>query len=150
MPDGILGRITWRWWAGLIMMLGAYAGLGFWLGTDGNIEQLVFKWGLLAASIAPFLLIAIYTWAGNKWWGNDIGSAIIQVKLCVAWLVIPLTWVFFADNGVLHPGWLAWAEVSAPAAVAMAFLRLCWVFWRVHMKFRKSERENSAPSEETS
>lgn len=155
MPDGILGRITWRWWAGLIAAAGAYVGLGFWLGGSGTVEQLLFKWGLLGASIAPFLLILIYTLSGNKWWGNDVGSAIVQVKLCVAWLVIPLAWVFFADNGVLHPGWLAWAEVSAPAAVTLALLRLCWVFARVHWKFRKAnkaagETANTNPPEDSS
>ena len=147
MPDGILGRITWRWWAVLTAALGTYVGLGFWLGTNGTVEELLFKWGLLGASIAPFLLIAIYTLSGNKWWGNDMGSAIVQIKLCVAWLVIPLTWVFFKDGGVLHPGWLAWAEVSAPAAVALALLRLCWVFARVHWKFRK-ENKKAVPSPE--
>jgi hypothetical protein len=128
----VLRRVTWRSWAALAGLLGAYVGTGFWLGSNGTVEEVVYKWGLLAASIAPFALIAVYSASGNRWWKNDVGSAIVQIKLCVALLVIPLTWVFWADGGMLRPGWLAWAEVSAPALVALALLRLCWVFWRIH------------------
>lgn len=128
----MLRRVTWRSWAALAAAAGAYAGLGFWLCRNGAVEQQVYKWGLLAASIAPFLLIAIYTASGNRWWTNDVGSAIVQIKLCIALLVVPLTWVFFVDGGMLRPGWLAWAEVSAPGLVALALLRLCWVFRRIH------------------
>jgi hypothetical protein len=146
MPDRILGRITWRWWAALTATIGTYVGLGFWLGHNGTVQELMIKWGLLGASIAPLLLIAVYTWSGNKWWGNDVGSAIVQIKLCVMWLVVPLTWVFWVDGGMLHPGWLAWAEVSAPGAVTLALLRLCWVFVRVHLKYRKENQKEIIPA----
>ena len=127
----MLKRVTWRWWAVLAAAVGAYVGAGFVLGGDGAVEEQLYKWGLLAASIAPFVLIAAYAASGNRFWVNDVGSAIVQVKLCVAALVIPLAWVFWVDHGMLRPGWLAWAEVSAPALVAAALLRLCWVFWRI-------------------
>lgn len=126
----MLKRVTWRSWAALGAVLGAYAGLGLWLGGDGAVEEQLYKWGLLGASVAPFVLIAVYS-AGNRWWRNDVGSAIVQVKLCVALLVIPLAWVFWAQGGMLRPGFVAWAEVSAPALVAVALLRLCYVFWRI-------------------
>lgn len=127
----MLRRITWRSWAVIAACLGAYAGLGIWLGGDGAVEEQVYKWGLLAASLAPLLLTAVYTWSGNRWYANDIGSAIVQVKLCVVVLVAPLAWVFWAQGGMLRPGFLAWAEVSAPVLVALAMLRLCFVFWRI-------------------
>jgi len=128
----MLKRVTWRSWAVLAVLAGAYAALGFLLGRNGVIEEEIYKWGLLGASAAPFALVAAYTASGNRWWANDVGSAIVQIKLCVALLVVPLTWVFWVDGGILRPGWLAWAEVSAPALVALALLRLCWVFWRIH------------------
>jgi hypothetical protein len=128
----MLKRVTWRSWAALAVTLGAYVALGFAYGGNGAIEERVYKYGLLAASFAPFVLIAVYTATGNRWYSNDVGSAIVPIKLCVALLVAPLAWVFWVDHGMLRPGWLAWAEVSAPALVALALLRLCWVFWRIH------------------
>jgi hypothetical protein len=128
----VLKRITWRSWTVIAVLLGAYIALGFAYGHNGIVEGRVYKWGLLAASIAPFLLTGVYSASGNHWWANDVGSAIVQIKLCIALLVIPLTWVFWIDGGILSPGWLAWVEVSAPAMVALALLRLCWVFLRIH------------------
>lgn len=128
----MLRRVTWRSWAALAVILGAYVGLGFAYGGNGNVEAQLYKWGLLGASLAPLLLILVYSLSGNRWWGNDVGSAIVQIKLCIVLLTAPLAWVFWAQGGVLKPGFLAWAEVSAPVLVALAMLRLCLVFLRIH------------------
>jgi hypothetical protein len=128
----MLRRVTWRSWTALAVILGAYTGLGFWFGGNGTVEELLYKWGLLAASLAPLLLIGVYTATGNRWYANDVGSAIVQIKLCVILLAAPLAWVFWVQGGMLKPGFLAWAEVSAPVLVALAMLRLCWVFIRIH------------------
>ena len=128
----MLKRITWRSWAVIAAVLGAYTALGLLLGGDGAVEEALYKWGLLGASIAPFVLTGVYAATGNKFWRNDVGSAIVQVKLCIVLFAAPLAWVFFFQGGMLKPGFVAWAEVSAPALVTLALLRLCWVFWRVH------------------
>jgi hypothetical protein len=128
----MLRRVTWRSWAALAAAAAAYTALGLWLGGDGAVEEALYKWGLLGASIAPLVLVLVYSITGNKWWTNDVGSAIVQVKLCIILFAVPLAWVFFFQGGMLHPGFLAWAEVSAPALVTLALLRLCWVFLRVH------------------
>jgi hypothetical protein len=128
----VLKRITWRSWAVIAVILGTYTTLGLWLGGNGIVEEALYKWGLLGASIAPLLLVAVYSLTGNRWYSNDVGSAIVQIKMCIVLFAAPLAWVFFFQQGMLRPGFLAWAEVSAPALVTLALLRLCWVFWRVH------------------
>jgi hypothetical protein len=128
----MLRRVTWRSWAVIAAALGTYTALGLLLGGNGAVEGALYKWGLLGASLAPLLLILVYTITGNRWYGNDVGSAIVQVKLCIILFAAPLAWVFFFQGGMLRPGFVAWAEVSAPALVTLALLRLCWVFWRVH------------------
>lgn len=143
MPEGILRKITRRWWITLGACLGAYIGLGFWLRTNGAFETQLYKWGLLGASIAPLVLVVIYSFSGYKWWKNDIGSAIVQVKFCIVTLCAPLCWVFFVLHGMLLPGWVAWFEVSAPALVTMAMLRLCWVFMRIRRETGRHEEEAS-------
>ncbi len=127
----MLKRITWRSWTVITVLLGAYTGLGFAYGGNGNVEVRLYRWDLLAATLAPLLLVAVYSLSGNRWWRNDVGSAIVQVKLCVVALVAPLAWVFWFQGGLLRPGFLAWAEVSAPGLVALAMLRLCYVFIRI-------------------
>lgn len=133
----MLTPVTWRTWAVITATVAAYALLGFWLDGNGALEAGLYKWGLLAASVTPFLLIGVYTATGNQWWSNDIGAVMVQLKICIALLTIPLAYVFFFDGGVLLPGWLAWAEVSAPALVAAALLRMCWIFWRISRRTRK-------------
>jgi hypothetical protein len=128
----MLRRVTWRSWAVIAAALGTYTALGLLLGGNGAVEGALYKWGLLGASLAPLLLILVYTITGNRWYGNDVGSAIVQVKLCIILFAAPLAWVFFFQGGMLRPGFVAWAEVSAPALVTLALLRLCYVFWRVH------------------
>lgn len=140
----MLRRVTWRSWAVIAAVLAAYVGLGFWFGGNGAVEEQLYKYGLLAASIAPLVLVAVYTLAGNRWYANDVGSAIVQVKLCIVLLAGPLAWVFWVQGGMLRPGFLAWAEVSAPLLVALALLRLCWVFWRIG----RSREDVPAPGSE--
>lgn len=137
----MLKRVTWRSWTAVAVLLGAYVALGLVYGGNGAVEEQLYKWGLLGASLAPLLLILAYSLSGNRWWRNDVGSAIVQIKLCVVLLTAPLAWVFWAQGGMLKPGFLAWAEVSAPLLVALAMLRLCYVFLRIG-------RDGNPPDEE--
>lgn len=141
----MLKRVTWRSWAVIAACLAAYVALGFAFERNGTVEAHLYKWGLLAAAVAPLLLIGVYTASGNKWWQNDVGSAIVQIGLCVVVLVAPLAWVFWADSGVLTPSFLAWVEVSAPALAALALLRLCYVFWRIHRDGNSKKGNDDAP-----
>lgn len=128
----MLKRVTWRSWAALAVLLGAYTGLGFAYGSNGTVEADIYKWGLLAASFAPLVFIAVYTASGAKWYRNDIGSALVQAALCMIPIAGPLAWVFWVNHGVLTTSLLAWVEVSGPALSALAMLRLCYVFLRIH------------------
>ena len=128
----MLRRVTWRSWAALAVTLAAYGGLGFWLSSNGTAEELLYKWGLLALTVAPVILMVIYTATGNKWWANDLGSALAVLAFGIAWTAWPLAYTFWFLGGVLTTSWLAWIEVSGPALVALAVLRLCYVFLRYH------------------
>lgn len=135
----MLRRVTWRSWAGLALVLGAYVGAGFWLGHDAAIEEMVYKWGLLAASVAPFALVAVYAASGNKFWRNNVGTALVQAALCMVPVAGPLAYVFWVDNGLLTSSLLAWIEVSGPVLSALALLRLCWVLLRIHRDGKAEE-----------
>lgn len=126
----MLRRVTWRSWAALAVILGAYVGLGFWFGGNGHVEEDIYKWGLLAASVAPLLFVAFYTVSGNRWFANDLGSALVRLSLCFIPITGPLAWVFWVDHGILTSSLLAWVEVSGPALSTLALLWLGWVFRR--------------------
>ena len=128
----MLRIVTWRSWAALGALLAIYIGCGFWLSSNGTAEELLYKWGLLALTVAPLLLIAIYGASGNRFWGNDIGSALAVLAFGITWTAWPLAYVFWFLHGMLTVSWLAWIEVSGPALVALAILRLCFVFLRIH------------------
>lgn len=128
----MLKRVTWRSWTALAVLLGAYVALGFAYGSNGQVEATIYKWGLLAASFAPLVFVAVYTWSGARWFANDIGSALVQAALCMIPIAGPLAWVFWVNHGVLTSSLLAWVEVSGPVLSALAMLRLCWVFLRIH------------------
>lgn len=133
----IFKQVTWRSWAAIGVLLGLYTGLYFWIGTSPAVEAWMYRTGLLAATIAPLVLIAVYTAAGNRWWANDISAALVQTALCMVPIAGPLAWVFWMGNGSLTSSLLAWIEVSGPALSALALLRLSWVFLRVSRSKRK-------------
>lgn len=130
----MLKRVTWRSWTGLVAVLGAYIGLGFAYGGSGhgNVEAGIYKWGLLAATFAPLVFVAVYTLSGARWWRNDLGSALVKSALCMIPIAGPLAYVLWVDHGMLTTSLLAWIEVSGPVLSTLAMLRLCWVFMRVH------------------
>jgi len=141
----MLRRVTWRSWAVLAGLLGAYMGLGYWFGGNGTVEEWVYKAGLLAATAAPLGLAAVYTRSGNRWWGNDVGAGVVQafLILVIAWGV--LAWVFWVDHGMLGPGMLAWIEVASPALFAVALLRLSRVFARIDRDGRNGKGTKGEP-----
>src|SRR5262249_46245275 len=99
---------------------------------NGAIEEQIYKYGLLAAALAPFVFIGVYAASGNRFWTNDVGTALVQASLCEVPISGPLAWVFWVNHGVLTSSLLAWVEVSGPVLSALAMLRLCWVFLRIH------------------
>ena len=128
----MLKQVTWRSWAALAVLVGADVGLGYWLSSNGTVEELLYKWGLLALTVAPLLLVAIYAASGNQFWRNDVGSALVVLAVGITWTAWPLAYTFWFLHGMLTVSWLAWIEVSGPALVALAILRLCYVFLRIH------------------
>lgn len=127
----MLRRVTWRLWAGFAIVLSAYVVLGAWFRANGAMEQPLYKWGLFASTFAPVIMLAGYTVSGSKWWKNSVGSSLGVVAFAVTWMSWPLAWTFLFWNGVLKPGWVAWTEVSGPAAIALALLWFTWVNLRM-------------------
>lgn len=131
-----MGRVTWRTWAWLAACIGAYAGGGYWLSGNGTVEEWLYRIGLTAAAVAPVLFTIIYTVFGlrgsAKWWRNSIGTALVQAALTLVPIAGPLAYVFWFMGGNLHSSWLAWLEVSGPVVSALAWLRLCVLWLRLH------------------
>lgn len=131
--------MTRRLWTSIIALPVIYAGLGYWLAEDDVVEAWLFRIGLTAAAFIPLIFVGIYTWfglhsqnPGAKWWKTQLGSALVLAALSLFPITAPLAWVFWFDGGMLHQSWLAWLEVSGPAVSALAWLRLCLIWLRVH------------------
>ena len=132
----MLQRMTWRGWTPIAVILGAYLGLGFGLSDDGRLESLLYRYGLLGASVIPVLFAVLYTALGfrgaTKWWTNTLGTGLVLASLTLVPITWPLAWVFWFDGGNLRQSWLAWVEVSGPVLSALAWLVLCFIFLRIH------------------
>ena len=132
----MLQRMTWRTWTPIAVILGAYLGLGFGLSNDGKLESLLYRYGLLGASVIPALFAVTYTILGfrgaAKWWTNTLGTGLVLASLTLVPITWPLAWVFWFDGGSLRQSWLAWVEVSGPVLSALAWLALCFIFLRTH------------------
>lgn len=128
----MLRAVTWRSWAAIAAILCAYIGLGFWFSSNGTAEELLYKWGLTALAVAPVVLMSVYLASGNRFWRNDVGAAIAVLSFGLTWTAWPLAYTFWFLHGMLTTSWLAWIEVSGPALIALAVLRLCYVFLRYH------------------
>lgn len=128
----MLRHVTWRSWALPGALLAVFVVLGLTWHASGDAENWIYKVGTLGATVAPLLLAGIYTATGNKWWINDLGTALVQSVLCVDVLAAPLCWAIWVDRGLITGGLLAWLEIAGPVLVTLAILRLCWVFLRIH------------------
>lgn len=121
----------WRLWAGIGAGAAAYAAAGYWLNSNGNVEEWLYRIGLTAATFAPPLWVGIYTWLGlhgdppAAWWRTRIGTKLVIASLTLIPVFAPLAWAFWFDGGILTSTWLAWLEVSGPCVSAMAWLDLC-------------------------
>jgi hypothetical protein len=125
-------RVTWRAWGVPGILFAAYIALGLtWTPSPGT-ETWTYKIGALGATFAPLLLVGIYTASGNRFWENDVGSALVQLALSIPVIAGPLAWSAWLDHGSITGGMVAWMEIAGPVLVTLAILRLCWVFVRVH------------------
>ena len=139
----MLRRVTWRSWAVIAAILGAYIALGWlWLGSDDVAEAWIYRIGLTGAALMPFAFAAIYAFTGNQFWTNDVGSVIVQTAFCLVPICGPLAWVFWFQGGLLTNTMLAWLAVSGPALASISLLRLAYIFWRI-----AREQEKDAPPE---
>ena len=137
----MLRSVTWRSWVALAVFLAVVIGSGFWLNGNGTADYDLYKWGLTALTFAPSVLMTVYTAMGNKWWRNDLGSALAWLSGGITWMAWPLAYTFWFLHGSLGPSWVGWCEVSGPAVVTLAVLRLCFVFLRYHRDGSGSEKE---------
>lgn len=128
----VLKRATWRSWALPGSLLAAAIVLGLTWNPSGNQADWIYKIGTLGATLAPLLLTGIYTATGNKWYGNDLGTALVQALLSIVVIAAPLCWAIWVDHGLIVGGLLAWLEVAGPVLAAATILRLCYVFLRIH------------------
>ena len=128
----MLRRVTWRSWAVPGTLFVIYIALGLTWTPPGAVVEWIFKIGTLGTTFIPLLFIGIYTATGNRFWTNDVGTALVQLALSIPIITGPLAWTSWLDNGSITGGMLAWMEIAGPVLVALAILRLCYVFLRYH------------------
>lgn len=137
----MLKRATWRSWVLPGVLLAVFIVLGLTWHASGNAENWIYKIGTLGATFGPLLFTGIYTAAGNRWWANDLGTALVQSLLFTVVLAAPLCWAIWADHGSITGGLVAWLEIAGPLLVTLAVLRLCYVFLRIHRDGNGSSKE---------
>ena len=132
----MLRSVTWHSWAVLGILFVIYIILGLtWTPQPAAVEW-IYKIGALGATFAPLTLIGIYAATGNKFWANDIGSALVQLALSISIITGPLAWASWLDNGSITGGMVAWLEIAGPVLITLTILRMCYVFLRVHRDSR--------------
>jgi hypothetical protein len=137
----MLRRVTWRYWAVPVILFAVYIVLGLTWTPDGSAVEWTYKLGTLGATFTPLLLIAIYQASGNRWWANDVGSALVQLAFGIVIIAGPLAWASWLDNGSITGGMVAWLEIAGPVLVTLAILRLCYVFLRIHRDGNSDDRD---------
>ncbi len=125
-------RVTWRSWALPGGLLIVFITLGLTWNPTGSVDTWIFKVGALGATFAPLLLTCIYAATGNRFWRNDLGTALVQSLLSIVVITAPLAWAAWRDHGSITSGLVAWLEIAGPLLAALTVLRLCWVFTRIH------------------
>lgn len=135
-------RVTWRHWAALAVIAGAYILLG-WLGlkSDGNAEAWIYRIGLTGAALTPFALVSGYAIARQKWWTNDISSLIVLVTACFVPSFAPLAWVFWFNEGRLTNSMLGWIAVSGPGGATVTVFLLAFVIQYLGRAGRNSRNQ---------
>ena len=128
----MLRDATWRSWAAPGILLTAAIIVGLTWNPSGGQADWIFKIGTLGATVAPLILTGIYAATGNRFWTNDIGTALVQSLLSIVVITAPLCWAAWKDHGSITGGLGAWLEVAGPLLAAITILRLCWVFLRYH------------------
>lgn len=128
----MLRHVTWRSWALPGTLLAVFIVLGLTWNPSGSTDDWIFKIGTLGATFAPLLLTGIYAATGNRFWENDLGTALVQSLLSIVVIAAPLCWAIWVDGGRITGGLLAWLEIAGPLLAAMTILRLCYVFARIH------------------
>jgi hypothetical protein len=128
----MLRRVTWRSWGVPGFLFAVYIVLGLTWTPGGSAEEWTYKIGTIGATFAPLLLVVIYSASGNRWWENDIGSALVQLALSIVIIAGPLAWASWLDGGSITGGMVAWLEIAGPVLVTLAILRICYVFLRIH------------------
>jgi hypothetical protein len=126
----MLKRVTWRSWAVPGVLFAVYIVLGLTWTPGGSALEWTYKAGTLGATLAPLLLVAVYS-ASAKWWRNDVGMALVQLALSITVIAAPLAWASWLDHGSITGGMVAWLEIAGPVLVTLAILRICSVFIRI-------------------
>ena len=125
----MLRSVTWRSWALPGALFAVYIVLGLTWTPSGGTEEWTYKIGALGATFAPLLLIGIYGASGNRFWENDVGSALAQLALSIPIITGPLAWSHAGGwiRGA-SPGawWRGWEIAGQPVLVTLAILRICW------------------------
>lgn len=120
----MLRKVTRRFWIWLAIALIAYTLAGVFYRDDGHVDLEIYRWGLVAATLAPVGFAVVYTTIWRGWMKNNIGVNQVITNAGVIPFAGILAWVFFVDKGRLEPGWLAWAEFGGPWWFAI------WLSWR--------------------
>ena len=137
----MLRRVTWRSWVLPGGLLAVFIMLGLTWNPSGSADIWIFKAGTLGATFAPLLLTGIYSASGNRWYTNDLGTALVQSLLSIIVITAPLAWAAWRDHGSITGGLVAWLEIAGPLLAALTILRLCFVFLRIHRDGNGSEEK---------
>lgn len=127
----MLTRVTWRSWCVFLGLLLSYLILGIWLSGRDDIEAWIYRIGLTACTLMPFVFLITYTLSKNEWWSNNVGAALIRLMLAFVPVAGPLAWVFWFQGGMLTNTYLAWLAVAGPILSAIAILWVSIVFQRI-------------------
>ena len=138
-------RVTWRFWVPALTALAVYFFLGSWAGFQNRWDDDIYKWGLTAVVAVVMVFVLAYTAYGlavkgsARWWKTDLGTSLVVVTLAMLPWAGGLAWVFWFQNGLLHPGTLAWIEISGPLIEAVAVAWRSYVWLRVAEYKRRSD-----------
>lgn len=92
---------------------------------------------VVAAFLAPLILIVVYT-AAAPWWRQKVGRALVQVKAGISLAMFPALVHRIDGHGLGRATpFFAWLQTVTWTFLAVMVLRLAWLSWRINRKGRR-------------
>ena len=136
----MLRRVTARFWAGLLVVVAAYAVTGYFVihsSLVGRVEPDIYTWGLGAEFLAPLVFTLVYSIITRGGWReNDMGVNLVLVELGLLPGAAVLFWTFAFNHGSLTNPVLGWIEIGSPWWTSI------FLYWR-NFLFIRATREGA-------